>query len=331
MASSYKMSIGIDNYCLHPLNLSPLEVLKWAGDNGAEGVQFSGLNPEFAEKVDADYLKDLAGYAAENGLYLEWGGAQHIPFDRETWEKKDLTGINRRAAEQAALLGTRIVRSCSGGLMRWDPESPMTETLLEETAETLRAQRTMLMDSNVILAIETHFEFTTHELLRLFDRCGAVPGEYLGICLDTMNLLTMCEDPELAVQRVLPWVVSTHIKDGAVLLNDEGLMTFPTAIGDGVIDLEKICDLLALTNESVNLTIEDHGGKFFLPVFDPLFLSKFPDLTAGEFARIIRLALETDKRMKSAEMVITEREDWPQLCEARIKRDIQSLKQLLHD
>ena len=137
MAGSYKMSIGIDNYCLHPLNLSPLEVLKWAGDNGAEGVQFSGLNPEFAEKMDGDYLKDLAGYAAENGLYLEWGGAQHIPFDRETWEKKDLTGINRRAAEQAALLGTRIVRSCSGGLMRWDPESPMTETLLEETAETL--------------------------------------------------------------------------------------------------------------------------------------------------------------------------------------------------
>lgn len=324
------MHIGIDNYCLHPLNLSPLEVLQWAEDNGAEGVQFSGLNPEFAEKVDADYLRDLAGYAAENGLYLEWGGAQHIPFDMTTWEKKDLTGINRRAAEQAALLGTRVVRSCSGGLMRWDPESPMTETLLEEMADTLKAQRSMLMDSNVILAIETHFEFTTHELLRLFDRCGAVPGEYLGICLDTMNLLTMCEDPGLAAQRVLPWVVSTHIKDGAVLLNDEGLVTFPTGIGKGVIDLREICGLLATTSSSINLTIEDHGGKFFLPVFDSMFLSKFPDLTAGEFARIIRLAIDSDKMMRSTEMDITEREDWPRLCEARIKSDIQSLRQLLH-
>lgn len=324
------MPIGIDNYCLHPLNLSPLEVLRWAGDNGAEGVQFSGLNPDVAKKVDANYLRDLAGYAADNGLYLEWGGAQHIPFDMKTWEKKDTAGINQKVAEQAALLGTRIVRSCSGGLMRWDPESPMTETLLEKMADSLRAQRAMLLDSNVILAIETHFEFTTYELLRLFDRCGAVPGEYLGICLDTMNLLTMCEDPELAIQRVLPWVVSTHIKDGAVLLNDEGLVTFPTAIGKGVIELRKICDCLDLLNKPVNLTIEDHGGKFSLPVFDPLFLSKFPDLTAGEFARIIRLALDTDVRIKSGKMAVTSREEWPDICEARIKRDIQSLKQLLH-
>jgi len=323
------MPVGIDNYCLHPLKLSPLEVLKWAEDNGAKGVQFSGLNPEVADKVDAAYLRDLAGYAADEGLYLEWGGAQHIPFDMKTWEKKQLATVNRKVAEQAAILGTRIVRSCSGGLMRWDPKSPMTETLLEEIAKALREQRQMLKDNQTILAIETHFEFTTHELLRLFDRCDAVPGEYLGICLDTMNLLTMCEAPDLATQRILPWVVSTHIKDGAVLLNKEGLVTFPTEIGKGVIDLRKICDHPDLMNRSINLTIEDHGGQFSLPVFDSLFLSKFPDLTAGEFARIIRLALDTDKRMQSGDIVITTREEWPDICEARIKRDIQSLKQLL--
>jgi len=246
------MAVGIDNYCLFPLNLSPLEVLKWAEENGAKGVQFSGLNPEVAKNVDEAYLRDLSGYASDKGLYLEWGGAQHIPFDLKTWEEKDITEINQKVAEQAALLGTSLVRSCSGGLMRWDPQSPVTETLLEEMAKSLRAQRQMLMDNNVILAIETHFEFTTHELLRLFDRC-----------------------------------------------------------------------------EAENLTIEDHGGEFFLPVFDSLFLSKFPDLTAEEFALILRLALQTDEAMKSGEMAITAREEWPKICEARIKRDIQAFKQLI--
>jgi sugar phosphate isomerase/epimerase len=324
-----EMAIGIDNYCLHPLNFSPFEVLKWAEENGAEGVQFSGLNPEVADKVDEAYLRDLSGYASDKGLYLEWGGAQHIPFDLKTWKEKDIARINQKVAEQAALLGTSIVRSCSGGLMRWDPQSPMTETLLEEMAKNLRAQRQKLMDNNVILAIETHFEFTTHELLRLFDRCDAVPGEYLGICLDTMNLLTMLEDPISATQRILPWIVCTHIKDGAVILYDTGLTTFPVEIGKGVIDLRKICDFFGLSQRKINLTIEDHGGEFSLPVFDPLFLSKFPDLTAEEFVRILRLALQTNEAIEKGDMAITTREEWPEICEGRIIRDIQTFRQLL--
>ena len=323
-----KMAVGIDNYCLHPLELAPLEVLKWAEENGAEGVQFSGLNPDIAEKVDTAYLSDLSGFAQDRDLYLEWGGAQHIPFDTKTWEKKDLAAVNRKVAEQAAILGTRIVRSCSGGLMRWDPISPMTETLLEETAKALRDLRQMLMDNNVILAIETHFEFTTHELLRLFDRCDTVPGEYLGICLDTMNLLTMLEDPIHATQRILPWVVCTHIKDGAVILDDSGLITFPVEIGKGVIDLTKICSFFEPLSRKINLTIEDHGGSFSLPVFDSLFLSKFPDLTAGEFARIIRMAHQAEEKGQSGELAVTKRKDWPEICEARVKRDIQALRQL---
>lgn len=223
--------IGIDSYGLYPLELAPPETLHWAKTNGAEGVQFSGLTHEETEKIDTAYLKDLAQYALFNNLYIEWGGGQHIPFDTTTWAKKDIFRINRKAAEEAAVLGTRIVRSCSGGLMRWQPESPMTETLLVETANNLRSQRQMLKDHNIILAIETHFEFSTHELIRLFDRCEAEPGDYLGICLDTMNLLTMLEEPVSATGRILPWVVSTHIKDGALLLTSEGLITFPTEIG----------------------------------------------------------------------------------------------------
>lgn len=43
--------------------------------------------------------------------------------------------------------------------MRWQPASPMTETLLQESAQALLPQKQMLLDHNVILAIETHFEW----------------------------------------------------------------------------------------------------------------------------------------------------------------------------
>ena len=45
------LRVGIDNYGLFPLTLSPLQILHWARDNGAEGVQFSGLTPEESERI----------------------------------------------------------------------------------------------------------------------------------------------------------------------------------------------------------------------------------------------------------------------------------------
>jgi sugar phosphate isomerase/epimerase len=187
----------------------------------------------------------------------------------------------------------------------------------------------MLKDHNVILAIETHFEFTTFELSRFLERCDTEPGEYLGICLDTMNLLTMLEDPVSATERILPWIVSTHIKDGGVILESRDLISFPAEIGKGVVDLERIIVLLnSLANEP-NLSIEDHGGSFLLPVSDPKFRAEFPDLSDSEFRKLLDLADLTKDRMEREGLAIVEREEWPAICEERLQRDLIALKKLV--
>ncbi len=317
--------VGIDNYGLYPLHMDPMQTMHWAKSHGAEGVHFSGLDPSFQEGVDAAFLRELAAFALGNGLYLEWGGAQHIPRDAGCGRAKELLSANRLVAEQAVILGTRIIRSCSGGLMRWHPDSPMTETLLQETATALLAQKQMLLDHNVILAIETHFEFTSFELVRLFEQCEAFPGEWLGVCLDTMNLLTMLEDPVCATRRLLPWIVSTHIKDGGVAWTPEGFTTFPVPAGSGVIDFPAILRLLKSLAFDATLSVEGHGGSFQLPIHDSSFLSKFPDLTAGELARLIRLAQSTAERSSSG-CGIVERDRWPDVCESRLAGDILAMK-----
>jgi len=319
--------VGVDNYGLYPLQLDPMQTMQWAKRHGAEGVHFSGLDPSFQEGIDAALLRDLAAFAREGGMYLEWGGAQHIPRDAGSGHAKELLAANRRVAEQAAILGTRIIRSCSGGLMRWRPDSPMTETLLQETATALLAQRQMLLDHHVILAIETHFEFTSFELVRLFERCEAYPGEWLGVCLDTMNLLTMLEDPVNASRRLLPWIVATHIKDGGVALAAEGFTTFPAPAGSGVIDFPAILRLLKSLAFAVTLSVEGHGGSFQVPVHAPDFLSKFPDLTAVELAHLIKLAQLTAER-SDMRCRIVERDRWPDVCESRLAQDIIAMKEI---
>ena len=213
--------------------------------------------------------------------------------------------------------------------MRWNAENPNTQTLLDEMAKVLPSMRSMLRDYHVILAIETHFEFTTHELLRLFERCEAEPGDYLGICLDTMNLLTMLEDPEMATERILPWVVSTHIKDGGLLTGSDGLISFPTAIGEGIVPIAGIIKRLQTLSWEVNLSIEGHGGEFVIPIYNTQFLSEFPDLSVLELSQLIRLISRTTALVERGKCNRTNRDEWPGISESRLKQDIDTLKSMV--
>jgi len=323
------LKVGVDSYSLKPLNLTPFELLEWAVLNGADGVQFSEVNVPPGTAVDKPFLDDLRAYAVENRLYVEWGGGQHIPLDLETGRPKDIRAVNRKAAEAAYRVGSATVRSCSGGLMRWTKGSTPTDELLRLMAAALRDQKPMLRDAGVILAIETHFEFTSFELLRLFEMCGAVPGEYLGICLDTMNLLTMLEDPAAASRRLLPWVVTTHIKDGGLMLTADGFVSFTAECGKGVIDLAGIIEALAAGRPQIALTVEDHGGDFLIPVNDPDFLARFPDLAVPELVALLRLAVRTRSLMDAGKLAVLSRDRWPAACEARVKRDIQAVRRTI--
>lgn len=321
--------VGIDSYCLHPLALPPSAVLEWAERHDGEGVQFSEINLPAGRTPDADFLRDLRAEAQERGLYLEWGGGQHVPFDTETWRAKDLIPGNRRAAEQAHALGARIVRSCSGGFFRWSENAPATEELLRSMAAALRPQGQLFRDLDVVLAIELHFEFTTFELVRLFELCDADPGDWLGVCLDTFNMLPLLEDPVAGTERILPWVVATHVKDGALRFGAKGLVSFPTELGKGLVDLEAILDRLAALERPVNLSVEGHGGEFTTCIYDSAFLRRFPDLTAEELGRLIQLAYVGGERLAAGEVTPTDREAWPSLCQGRTERDLAYLHRLV--
>ena len=317
--------VGLDNYGLFPLGLSPLDTLEWALAHRADGVSFSGLAPEWQGRLDASSLEAIRAFAIEHGLYLEWGGAQHIPRDMTSWARKDLFEINRGAAREAAALGATIVRSCSGGLMRWDAANPPTEVLLRDTADALRDQETMWRDHGAVLAIETHFEFTSFELLRLFDMCEAEPGGWLGICLDTMNLMTMIEHPVMATRRLLPWVVSTHMKDGGVLSSRDGLVDVSRGPRRG---RHRSCR---------HHPTARHAGA----ARAPLRGGSRRQLPSADSRRSLHVAIPGSGRRGTPGVARTgrngagqpgcrplDRAEWPGVCESRIAHDLRQLRTL---
>jgi sugar phosphate isomerase/epimerase len=118
----------------------------------------------------------------------------------------------------------------------------------------------------------------------------------------------------------------SQIKDGAIALAPSGFTTFTTPLGSGIVDLPAVIDLVASLDRPVHFSVEDHGGSFLLPVFDTLFLAKFPDLTVQEFASLTALAERTTRQPSSRPLP---REEWPRVAEARMAADLAALAALI--
>jgi 3-oxoisoapionate decarboxylase len=321
--------IGIDGSCLKPLGLSPFEILDWAIMNEAEGVRFSNADLGPGQAPDRAFLDEIADYAAENRLYLEWDGGEHLPFDPATGKPRDTRAANRTAAGLAHGLGLSVIRSRSRASARRDRRVVPTEELLRMTAAGLADQREMFRELGVILALETGFEFTTFELLRLFEMCGAKPGDFLGVSLDTMNLFAALEDPVAATRRILPWVVMTRIKDAALRIAEEGFVAHSAEAGEGVVDLAAVFDRLSEIDRKIHLTIEDSPGDLAIPVFDQAFLARFPDLAAAEFAALVRLSLKSRRIPEAGRIAGLDRDRGPDPCERRLKRDLHAVRRIV--
>jgi hypothetical protein len=138
-------------------------------------------------------------------------------------------------------------------------------------------------------------------------------------------MLPLLEDPVRGTERILPWVVATHIKDGAVVLNPDGISTFPTPLGDGQVELHSILDMLASADQPINLSVESHGGSFTTAIFDAEFMGRFPDLTGAEMEALLRMGREGRDLLANGVLQITKRDQWPDICEERTESDLRYL------
>ena len=96
--------------------------------------------------------------------------------------------------------------------------------------------------------------------------CEADPGNWPGICVDTMNLMAMIEHSLMAAERLLACVVSTHAKDGGLLSEPAGLVTSPAPVAAGVIEPDRVIRMRDNLERRVHLSVEDRGGSFVPPL-----------------------------------------------------------------
>jgi sugar phosphate isomerase/epimerase len=343
------MKIGLDQYTIHHLSLDARGVLDFAAERGLEGVQF-GSALQLSPTLDPDEIRAVREYAEARGLYLELGipsvnaqqAAPHFRAEPEAYAER-LEELMRAAAPAGAtrlrtfigaqfqVLPDSVVRRM--GDLRYDPARPEVpwDRQLSDTTEVLRRLAPAARELGVRLALETHQDATSFQLLRIIEAIGA---DVVGICLDTANVMVRMEDPLEAARRLAPHVLMTHTKDAALLFHETGLRWQCRPCGQGAVPFPEIMAVLAPHAPDLNLSIEDHPGLFELPIYDADWISTFTDLTPAELALLLRRAWTAGRRLSSRrpeDPEVLETIPWGDLVLPRLDASVRYLRDLLEE
>ena len=255
------MKIGIDSYCFHRLfgevyDFQEKPEKLWTVDdllNYAKRLDVDGVSMEtcFLPSLDDGYLKELGAKIKEFGFdtVLAWGHPNGLE-----------RGLNSEAFEEmkalipkTRLLSTDVMR-ITGSAFDWRHENHRDHIarlvpMYKEAAKIAEA-------NGVRLAAENHIDFTADEMLEIIQ---AVDSPNFGINFDTGNFLRLLDDPIAGMEKLAPYVFSTHIKD---------LKLHPTAkptdwyffcgvpVGFGLVNNFKLAELLSKANYKGFLAVE---------------------------------------------------------------------------
>ncbi|MGE3822177.1 MAG: sugar phosphate isomerase/epimerase family protein [Isosphaeraceae bacterium] len=292
--------IGLDHYTIAHRGLSPRETLAWARARRLDGVQF--LEPLAIDaSLDSARLADLRAEADALGLYLEVGLPSPSPVRRSRERGGPVSPGEHatylaRQVEAIATLGCGHARAYVGDRHdRFRRDPPWTEQL-RATRDTLQRLTPSLLDLGVKVAIETHADLTSGELLELLD---TLHPDAFGVTLDTGNLAMRLDEPLRAVERLAPRVLCTHVKDCVVATSPRGLRWQARPVGAGILPIASMIDRLLQANPALNLSIELHPRIYDLPWKEPGWLDHFPAESSRALEGILDLARLTDSRMQA--------------------------------
>lgn len=253
----------------------PLGFLEFCRQRGAAGVQLP------IPIRDAAYSAMLRAAVESSGMFLE--GSLRTPRD-----KTEVDGFEagvRTARESGAL----IVRTVLLSGRRYETFASAEEfrRFSEQSRQSLELAAPVLARHKVRLAVENHKDYRADELAELIRRLGS---DYVGVCIDTGNNIALLEDPLATVETLAPLAVCVHLKDMAVQEHEEGFLLSEVPLGEGILDLKRIIEVLRKARPGVTFSLEMlTRDPLKIPCLTPKYWATFPNLPGHHLAQTLRL------------------------------------------
>lgn len=256
-----KMKVGIDSYCFHRFfgevyphqtapekNMTMEDFLVYAKELDVDGVSLeSCFFPSFKEAWFKDLKSQLDDYGFDR-VYA-WGHPDGLEAGKNRGEYDNMVD----QIKNAKLIGADVMRVVASSLMfRFEPHGPQIDILVDWFKDAVKVAE----EYDVKLAVENHIDYTSDEFVEFLER---VDSPYLGLNLDTGNFLRLLDDPVEGTRKLADKVLATHIKDlkpVKALNATEWYFFSSTPVGDGLVDNQKIAQLLYDANYQGFLAVE---------------------------------------------------------------------------
>lgn len=253
------------------------ELLEHCHALGASGIQ-APLNGD---------LSKLRARAEELGMYIEgWApmprGNDTSAFEEALTNAKAVNAV----AIRTACLNTRRYETFSS-LAEW-------QHFVSERNHSIEAALPILDRYKIPLGIENHKDWVADDLAAMLARHSS---EYLGVCLDFGNNISLLDEPMHAIEVLSPYTVSTHVKDIAVAPDREGFLLSEVILGDGLLDVPRAISLVQQARPATRLSLEMiTRDPLRVPCLSDKFWTTFPDRNGLYLARTLRLVAAEESR-----------------------------------
>jgi 3-oxoisoapionate decarboxylase len=266
---------------------TPFDMIEHCYSIGLAGVQ---LNPP---STDPDAIRQFRHRLESYGMHLVCDPvlpkqeSDVARFDAQVKAYKE-AGSD---AFHAALTGRRYE-----DFDRLEPFKQMFERCKKE----VELAEPVLRKYKIKLGIENHKGWRSTEQVAWLKQLGS---EWVGVCLDFGNNLSLCEDPMDTARTLAPYTCFGHIKDMAVEEYEDGFLLSEVPLGEGILDLKQIVQILRATDPNMIIDLEMiTRDPLKIPVFTTKYWATFDDayspLPGRDLAKVI--AIVKKNRPKSS-------------------------------
>ena len=133
----------------------------------------------------------------------------------------------------------------------------------------------VLRKHRMALAYENHKGYRAAEQAAWLKSMGS---EWLGVCLDFGNNMSLCEDPMETCKMLAPYTIFAHIKDMGVEAYADGFLLSEVVMGTGMLDLKGIVQILRQKDPNMIFALEMiTRDPLKIPVYTPKYWATFDD------------------------------------------------------
>lgn len=282
------LRLGFDTYSVRAFGWKDMQLIDYAAQLKLDTVQLSSLDNY--SSLDAEHLKQVRAHAEKQGIQIDTGIGCVCPISK-SWKPAGETPEQYvvRGLKVAQLLGAHSMRCFMGSREDRRTGRPIEE-YIEATVKVFRNVRSQAMDAGVKIAIENHAgDMQARETRMLIEEAGK---DFVGSNLDCGNPIQAIEDPQVTLEVLGPFAVTTHIRDSIVYEHPRGAMYHWVAMGDGVINWERFFTTYQQLCPQAAIQLEIITGRppEVIPYLEEDFWKIFPKTPASEFARFVALA-----------------------------------------